>query len=137
MISWAFCLAIKAVAIAASNPSNTINPFPIPFSSTFQEPTPPLIQDEFTANFMQVDIYLTFNVLYLKYPVSLNTTILVSTTQSQDLLVLLYRSPYEQFAKENVYRLFILHRRIKFDSMVQMEPSSIRSLTSTTSRPMV
>lgn len=49
-----FFLVTNALVLAAMNPSNTINPFPIPFSSTFQEPSPPLIQTEFTANYMQL-----------------------------------------------------------------------------------
>ncbi|GJJ14201.1 hypothetical protein Clacol_008463 [Clathrus columnatus] len=34
--------------------STTINPFPVPFSSNFTEPSPPLIQNDFTANYMQL-----------------------------------------------------------------------------------
>jgi len=39
-----------------------IDPFPVPYASSFQEPAPPIIPAEFTANYMQVLLFLYFAV---------------------------------------------------------------------------
>lgn len=45
-------------AIFLSAFASGIDPFPVPYASSFQEPAPPNIPSEFTANYMQVCVFI-------------------------------------------------------------------------------
>ncbi|KAF8531710.1 hypothetical protein JB92DRAFT_2847751 [Gautieria morchelliformis] len=55
------CFTLENIVSASG-----IDPFPVPFSSSFLEPTPPLIPNEFKANYMQ----LKYDATGINHPVA-------------------------------------------------------------------